>query len=307
MSPSDNVAAQNGSVLVVGATGYLGGQVVDQLLARGKTVHALVRPATEAGRLEAKGVQIARGDMLDPDSLVSAMSGADAVISTAAGYTRRTRQAEQIDTVGNANLARAAAATGVRRFVLTSILTADQTPQVSHFWHKKLAEDQLEANSVPFVALRPGAFLDQGTQMGGDPFAKKRFMWFGSKTVPLTFVLTADLAGYLADAVDSDITPGERIDIGWSRQVSMQDVADIATTLLGERISVRAVPTLPLRVIGTLAAPVMPGLKDMGAMVDWFATGEYVAETTRQAQVFGPPPTPEDAIARFARSLGHTV
>jgi hypothetical protein len=51
------------------------------------TVRALVRPASDASRLESRGVQIARGDMLDVDSLVASMTGVDAVITTAAGYT----------------------------------------------------------------------------------------------------------------------------------------------------------------------------------------------------------------------------
>ena len=295
------------TVLVVGGTGHLGGLVVDELLARGKTVRALVRPATDPSRLEAKGVQIARGDMLDLDSLVAAMTGADAVISTAAGYTRRSKQAREIDTTGNANLAEAAARAGVRRFVLTSILTSDQTPQVSHFWHKKLAEDALAENDVPFVALRPGAFLDQVTSMSGDPFEKRRLMWFGNKRVPLTFVLTTDLAGYLVTAIDADVAPGERIDIGWDRPVSMQELADIGSRLLGETIKVRAIPAGLLRVLSAILGIFQPSLKDMGAMVDWFSTGKYVANTTRQGEVFGPVPVAEDAVARFARSLGHTT
>jgi uncharacterized protein YbjT (DUF2867 family) len=56
-------------MLVVGATEYLGSQVVDELLARGKNVCALVRPSTDATKLEAQGVQIARGDMQTPCSL----------------------------------------------------------------------------------------------------------------------------------------------------------------------------------------------------------------------------------------------
>jgi uncharacterized protein YbjT (DUF2867 family) len=296
---------ESNPVLVVGGTGLLGGQVVDELISRGKRVRALVRPTSDASRLEVKGVEIARGDMLDLESLVSAMSGADAVITTAAGYTRRNKQALAIDTVGNANLAEAAARTEVRRFVLTSILTSDQTPQVPHFWHKKLAEDKLEDLGVPFVALRPGAFLDQITQMGGDPFEKRRITWFGSKTVPLTFVLTSDLAGYLAAAVDASCSDGERIDIGWDRPVSMQDVADIATPIAGERVRLRAVPTGALRAAGAVLGSFVPLLKDMAAMVDWFDRGKYVADTTKQAKVFGPPPTAEDAIARFAESLGH--
>ena len=110
-------SSPNPPVLVVGGTGHLGGRVIDQLLDRGKTVRALVRPSSDASKLEAKGVQIARGDMLDLSSLVAAMTDADAVITTAAGYARRDKNATQIDTIGNANLAQAAATTGVRRFV----------------------------------------------------------------------------------------------------------------------------------------------------------------------------------------------
>ncbi len=245
--------------------------------------------------------------MLDLDSLVAAMTGADAVITTAAGYTRRNKNATEIDTVGNANLAKAAHQAGVRRFVLSSILTSDQTPDVSHFWHKKLAEDKLEELGVPFVALRPGAFLDQVSQMGGDPFEKKRLMWFGTKTVPLTFVLTSDLAGYLAAAVDAPGVEGQRIDIGWDRPVSMQDVADIATRLLGERVKVRAVPAGLLRAAGAVIGPFMPVFKDMGAMVAWFGTGKYVADTTRQREVFGAVPIAEHAVKRFITSLGHPI
>ena len=164
--------------------------------------------------------------MMDLPSLRQAMDGADAVISTAAGYTRHSKgDTDEIDTIGNHNLAVAASQAGVRRFVLTSILTCDQTPQVPHFWHKKVAEDRLEEHGVPFVSLRPGAFLDLITRMGGDPFAKRRLMWFGSPTIPLTFVLTQDVAGYLADAVDAPGVDGQRIDIGWDRPVSVQEIA----------------------------------------------------------------------------------
>lgn len=293
------------TVLVVGATGWLGGQVVDRLLARGKKVRALVRPASDAGKLEAKGVEIARGDMLDLDSLVVAMTGTAAVISTAAGYTGKNKNADEIDTRGNANLAIAASKTGVPRFVLTSILTSDQTPGVPHFWHKKLAEDRLEELGVPFVALRPGAFFDQIARLGGDPFEKGRIIWLGSKNVPLTFVLTSDLATYLAEAVDADIADGERIDVGWTRPISMREGAELASRLANKRIRVLSLPTGLLLRIGKISGESGSRMWDMGAMAAWFETGRYVANTSRQTEVFGPAPTPEDAVARFAAQLGH--
>jgi uncharacterized protein YbjT (DUF2867 family) len=242
---------------------------------------------------------------MDPASLLKAMDGADAVISTAAGYTRHSKgDTDKIDTIGNSNLADAASRAGVRRFVLTSILTCDQTPQVPHFWHKKLAEDRLEELDVPFVSLRPGAFLDLISQMGGDPLAKRRLMWFGSPTIPLSFVLTQDLAGYLADAVDAPGVDGERIDIGWDRPVSMKEIAQISGRLLGQQIRVRTIPAGLINAAGAVVGKVNPMVKDLTAMTRWFQTGQYVADPSRQRDVFGQVPTAEDAIARFVRSLG---
>jgi uncharacterized protein YbjT (DUF2867 family) len=286
----------------------LGGQVVTALLSRGKRVRALVRPKSDAALLVRAGVEIAPGDMMDPASLLRAMDGADAVVSTAAGYTRHSKgDTAEIDKTGNRNLADAASQAGIRRFVFTSIVTCDQTPQIPHFWHKKLAEDRLEELGVPFVSLRPGGFLDQLTQIGGDPFAKRRLMWFGSPTIPLTYVLTSDLAGYLADAVDAPGVDGQRIDIGWDRPVSMQEIAQISGRLIGHQMRVRTVPAGLINTAAAVLGPFSPMVKDMDAMMRWFQTGAYIADPTRQREVFGPVPTAEDAITRFVGSLGHRV
>ena len=42
-------------------------------------------------------------------------------------------------------------------------------------------------------------------------------------------------------------------------------------------------------------------------MAGWFQSGQYVADTTRQREVFGAAPTAQNAIARLVTSLGHTV
>jgi uncharacterized protein YbjT (DUF2867 family) len=53
----------------------------------------------------------------------------------------------------------AARRAGLDRFVFTSILTCDKAPGAPHLWQKKLIEDHLEASGVPFVSVRPGAFV----------------------------------------------------------------------------------------------------------------------------------------------------
>ena len=159
---------------------------------------------------------------------------------------------------------------------------------------------------VPFVSL-PGAFFDMIIRMGGDPFAKGRLMWFGSPTVPQTFVLTQDLAGYLADAVDAPRIDGQRIDIGWDRPISIEEIAQISGRLLGKRIRVRTIPAGLINTAGTVVGRFNPMVKNLVAMMRWIQSGRYVADPSRQREVFGQVSTAEDAIARLVGSLGHTV
>jgi len=164
-------------VLVVGGTGMLGSQVVAHLVARNKHVRALVRPTTTTAPLVAAGAELAAGDLLDIASLRNALDGVDAVVSSAAGYTRHTPgDTIETDHTGNANLIDAAADAGVRRFVFTSILNCHEARDVPHFWAKKVAEDALAARGVPFVALRPGPLWIRsacgaatGLRPGGSP------------------------------------------------------------------------------------------------------------------------------------------
>ena len=60
------------SNLVTGATGFLGGHLVDRLLAAGQPVRALVRNPAKAERLKEQGVEIVPGDVTEPASLPAA-------------------------------------------------------------------------------------------------------------------------------------------------------------------------------------------------------------------------------------------
>ena len=288
------------AVLVVGATGYLGRQVVDSLLARGKSVRALVRPGSDAGELEARGVEIVRGDMLDPSSLDVAFAGVDSVVTSAAGYTKRRKtDSDRTDTEGNRNLADAAKRAGVRRFVFLGILQSDLARDVPHFWHKVEAERYLAELGVPYVSLRPGAFFDQIMDMqpgrGRGGFALS--LW--SPTVPITFVLSSEVAQALAAAVDAPVRDGEHIDLGWDRPLTTSDVAELTGRALGRRVRVVRLAPVVSALLGLLGR-LNPGIADFRAMFSFFGTGQYVADTRRQAELFGPVPTAEAAITRWA-------
>ena len=154
-------------VTVVGATGSLGGHIVEALLARGVGVRAMVRTTSDRTRLERLGVtDFVVGDLNEAASLQRALSAeprAAAVIASAAGFSAHSAKTagdnSRADTDGYRDLIDAAREAGAPRFVLISILGCDRAPGVPHFRQKFEAERRLEKAEQPHLALRAGAFI----------------------------------------------------------------------------------------------------------------------------------------------------
>lgn len=116
-----------GPVLVTGGSGFVGGALLERLLAAGLEVRALARTEEAARAVAARGATPVRGDVLDLPSLVEAMRGCEVVYHAAgvnAMCVRDPRPMDRVNIEGSGNVVRAAVATGVRRLVHTSSAAA---------------------------------------------------------------------------------------------------------------------------------------------------------------------------------------
>ncbi len=246
-----------------------------------------------------------QGDMLDPPSLDRAMSGVSAVISSAIGYSRRKKgDSLRTDFDGNHNLVEAAKKAGVPRFVFLSILACDQAPNVPHFWAKKVTEDYLQQLGVPFVALRPGAFL--GAPRGRyrewmlSGLQKGQVMGMTQGGVRMTYIAPDEVARALAMAVDEPRALGQRIDLGSDRPLSGPELAELAGQLLNRPMKLRTMGGGGMRFLALFS----PAMRGMIEMTRFFQTGKYVANTRVQEELFGPVPKVEDAARQMLTDLG---
>jgi len=288
-------------VLVVGATGFLGSKIVRSLaLEKNLVVRAMSRRDAHADATAE--LEWVKGDMMDPVSLDAALLGVDVVIASANGYMKESIAA---DFVGNKNLIDAAARAKVKRFVFLSIVNCEAATDVPHFHAKKVTEDLLKSSGIPYVFIRAPAFLDQSTDYIADGVKAGRFYAMGDKTTKWSYVITDDLALYLAKAAaypDEDIN-NNSIDIGWNDgPKSQEEIAKIVSAITKTKLSIWIVPwfifnvlVYPLKLFSELGY-------DMAQMLLFFKKGSFVANTTKQERFFGPAPTSIEAITRWAES-----
>lgn len=295
------------TILVIGATGYLGGKVVRHLLDKNVKIKALVRPTTDAGELKNLGIEICHGDLTKPETIETSLQGVDVVISTAIGYSQRKKgdSLKSVDDIGNKNLIDALKKAGIQRFVFTSILTADKAQTVPHFWQKKRIEDYIEKMEVPYIALRPGAFLDQDPKT--DPYAKGlkkgHLKVLGSTTIRWTNILSDDVARYLVvSATDDTITFG-KIDIGMNEPMNAEMLAKYASDYTGKSIRASAIPWVIIGTVFSIVGIFKPQMRDLKKMFDYFFTGQYVADTSLQQKHFGDVPTVKDSVKRYCEQI----
>lgn len=172
-------------VLLTGATGFLGAEVLRQLQAAGHAVRVLVRRSSRPERVPGPPTEVAWGDVLAPETVRAAVAGCEAVVHTAAQLSMRLRDQAQLTRTnqdGTRNVLDAALEAHVRRVVLTSsigtigvsaspALLDETTPWdlerlgLAYLTSKRRAEEAAlarVAQGLPLVVLNPGTLLGPG-------------------------------------------------------------------------------------------------------------------------------------------------
>jgi uncharacterized protein YbjT (DUF2867 family) len=238
-------------ILVAGATGVLGSEIVQRLRSRGEAVRALVRPTSSAEkveRLRAMGADIACGDVRDRASLDDACRGVSAVISTVTMITTAQPGDSFADTdeAGTRNLVDAAAAAGVDRFVYISF-DHQRTPDCPLSRAKRETEAHLLGSGMTYTVLRPGLFMESwlGPMLFADVDAAIAKV-YGSGTHPLRYVAVADVAEVAVQSLTSAAARNAVITFAGPEAVSQRDAVRLVEQAFGKPFTVSEIPEAAL-------------------------------------------------------------
>ncbi|NIV18258.1 MAG: DUF2867 domain-containing protein [Woeseiaceae bacterium] len=235
--------------LVFGASGYIGTNLVEFLLAEGRDVRASSRNMEV---LEGRGwnrAELCGADALEPATLDIALEGVDTayylVHSMAAGKTF-----PKLDAIAARNFAAAAARQGVRRIVYLGGLTPDD-PQSAHLRSRQETGDILRNGEIPVTELRAGMIIGPGSaawEVIRDLVNHLPVMvtprWVFSRSTPIALT---NLLRYLADVPKHDETAGQIYDVACPEVLTYKEIMLRYGKLVDRKPVIIPVPVLSPR------------------------------------------------------------
>ncbi|OPY32464.1 MAG: NmrA-like family protein [Methanomassiliicoccales archaeon PtaU1.Bin124] len=216
-------------VLVTGATGTVGKELVATLVQRRTPVRALVHDMNKADGLVDMGVEISVGDLHDPEQVRRAMDGVEKVyllIPAVQDMLEMTKVVKE-----------EAERMGVRKIVKHSLINCDATPYTvfgqAHFECEKL----LRRSSMGFTFLRPNMFMQNFVNFIGEGIRKKDVIAKPCGDGRSSFVDARDIAEAAASILDGNWHDGKTYSITGPEALSNAEVAELIGKVAGRTIT----------------------------------------------------------------------
>jgi uncharacterized protein YbjT (DUF2867 family) len=264
-------------VAIIGGTGFVGGYLVDALLAAGHDINALVRPGSE-GKLRSDSIQAVSGDLSSQVALQEALGGCDAVIYNVGilrEFPRRGITFEKTQYQGVVDTVAAAKDAGVSRLLLMSAIGV-KDPGTRYQSTKRRAEQHALSSGLDVTVLRPSVIF--GDPRGTMEFATQLYRDMVRPPIPaagfagvrMSPVHIEDVADAFVAALGDTSTIGKMIELAGPEVLSWKDMVRRIAAAVGKSKVILPVPIWVMRVGAILFdwLPFYPVTRDQLTMLE---------------------------------------
>jgi uncharacterized protein YbjT (DUF2867 family) len=272
-------------ILIAGSTGFVGAEIALRLRQRGHQVLALARGGRlnpKAQRLLGAGINVLEGDLTRPDTLLSACSGVETVVTTATSMPSGADDGlRRVDLEGSLALINAAERQGVRRFVYTSYSgnIQEDCPLTTA---KRECERRLLCSGMAAIILRPSYFMEAwlSPALGFDPL-KGSVRIYGSGEAKVSYISAFDVADFAVAATTRSYPNKDAVlEMGGPEPLSQLDAVLTFEKALGQEINVEHVRFDALREQYQSSDPLQ---KTFAALMLNYAQGDVVHNAVNNA------------------------
>ena len=295
-------------ILIAGATGYVGGQLLQALLAAGHRVRCLARRPEALRAQAAAGATVVRGDVLDPASVRTVMEGVHTAYYLVHSMGSEGSFEEQ-DRAAARNFGDAAREAGVRRIIYLGGLGSRSQRLSAHLRSRHEVGEILRSSGVPVIEFRASIVIGAGSlsfEMIRALVERLPVMiaprWV---SVPAQPIAIADMVNYLLAALDLPPGGSKVFEIGGPDRVSYGGLMSEYARQRGLRRLVISVPVLTPRLSSLWLGLVTPLYVRVGRkLIDSIRHATVVEDTSALAEFDIRPTGFREAIAMALRTEG---
>jgi uncharacterized protein YbjT (DUF2867 family) len=272
-------------ILITGASGTIGSELVKQLAAAGESVRAGYRTR----RPELAGVQPVQIDLATGEGLDASLAGVDAVFLLAGEM--EDQAAAEIRVVEAAKRAR------VKRLVKQSVLAAESEAYSFARIHRQV-ERAIEASGIPYTFLRPGSFMQNFITYHGNTIRAENAFYLPCGNAREAFVDARDIARVAAVALTADGHEGKAYDLLGPEPLTYAEATAKLSAAVGKTIQYVDIPDAEFRkaMLGTGLPE--SSIDRLASLYRYIAEGNFPTHSSAIKDVTGRDPITFDQFAR---------
>ncbi len=293
-------------ILVTGATGRLGTQIVRVLRSVGLDVRCLVRKGSEYYWLNDTGAAYFFGDLRDPASVGRALRDVRYVVAAHGVRVERTdNDHKRVDADGSITLFHAAKERGVEHVVYVSCAGVESADQAPLFTAKRAAEEALVGSGLGYTILRPGLYVQNFADLARRVERNGNVFLPGDAATLVSPVHTRDVALMALAALDLPALRNVAVRVGGPETMTVGDAFARMCRVNGLPDAHWALPPAALRALGKLARPAGRRWRNRAEALAVHYAHPSAVDGAEMAALFGVPFTAYDEAARVAFTDRH--
>ncbi len=220
-------------ILVTGASGNVGGELVKALTAAGAPFRAVYHSPEKAAKARASGADAVAADFARPDTLRPALTGIEKVfLVSPAGPALPELEGNVVEEARKA---------GVKRIVKSSVWRASEESYTFARWNRQ-AEKKVEASGIPFTHLRPNAFMQNFVNSFAASIRDQGAFYLPAGHAKVSPIDVRDIAAVAARVLTEDGHEGRAYDLSGPEALNYHQIANIFSVVLGKKVAYLDVP-----------------------------------------------------------------